>query len=140
MDLGLDGKTALVTGASRGIGRAIAIGLAREGARVALVARGGPTLDEAAAACGAGALPITADLATAAGCDHAARAALDAFGGVDVLVNNVGGSGARSFTDTDDADLATILDRNLWPAFRLSRALVPSMKTRGGGAIVMITS
>ena len=140
MDLGLEGKAAVVTGASRGIGRAIAIGLAKEGARVALIARGQASLAEAVRACGPGALGISADLATPEGCDAAAHEALDKLGGADVLVNNVGGSGARTWSDTDPGDLAQILDRNLWPAFRMSRALAPSMKSRGGGAIVMITS
>jgi 3-oxoacyl-[acyl-carrier protein] reductase len=61
-------------------------------------------------------------------------------GGVDLLVNNVGGSGARSWAAMDDGDLRAALDRNLWPAFRLSRVCVPLMKSRGGGAIVMISS
>jgi 3-oxoacyl-[acyl-carrier protein] reductase len=140
MDLGLEGKTALVTGSSRGIGRAIALGLAREGCRVALSSRGGPDLEAAAAAAGAGAVALAGDLSTAEGCDRVAAGALAALGGIDILVNNVGGSGARRFGDVDEDDLRRVLDRNLWPAFRLSRALAPSMRARGGGAIVMITS
>jgi 3-oxoacyl-[acyl-carrier protein] reductase len=132
MDLELAGKTALVTGASRGIGRAIAVLLAREGCRVTLVSRGGPDLE--AAATEAGGTALAADLTTP---DGIARAAAEP---VDILVNNLGGSGARKFQDTSDEDLSQILDRNLWPAFRMSRALVPGMRARGGGVIVMIAS
>ena len=140
MDFELRGKAALVTGSSRGIGRAIALALAKEGCRVALCSRGGADLDAAVAAAGAGAIGVAGDVTTAAGIDAIARGATDAFGGVDILVNNVGGSGARHFDGADDADLASALDRNLWPAFRMSRALLPAMKARGGGSIVMIAS
>src|SRR6185436_2857594 len=117
MDLELRGKTALVSGASRGIGRAIALELAREGCKVVLCSRGGADLDAAAAE--AGGTALAADLTTEEG---VARAA--AFP-ADILVNNLGGSGARRFQDSSDEDLRQILDRNLWPAFRLSQALVP---------------
>jgi 3-oxoacyl-[acyl-carrier protein] reductase len=140
MDLGLSGKCALVTGSSRGIGRAIALQLAREGCRVALCARGGDELAAAVAACGAGAIGLTGDVTTVEGVEAIARGAVAQLGGVDILVNNVGGSGARTWDAVDEADLRAILDRNLWPAFRMSQALLPQMKTRGGGSIVMITS
>ncbi len=141
MELGLAGKTALVTGSSRGIGRAIGLALAKEGVRVAFSSRGGPDLDAAIAAAGSGAVAVTGDLSTAEGAEKISRDALAALGGVDILVNNVGGSGARRFfPDSDEDDLQSTLDKNLWPAFRLSRALIPSMQSRGGGAIVMITS
>jgi 3-oxoacyl-[acyl-carrier protein] reductase len=146
MDLGLSGRTALVTGSSRGIGRAIALELAREGCRVALCARGRAPLDAAVAeanrrACrNDAACAIVADLATRDGARALVDAAVAQLGGIDILVNNVGGSGARTFATTDEADLAQTLDRNLWPAFRLSHALVPQMRTRGGGSIVFITS
>ena len=146
MDLALDDKVALVTGASRGIGRAIALALAAEKARVVLCARNAADLDAAvreARACGgadAAAVGVTADVTTPAGVAAVVDAAVRAYGRLDVVVNNVGGSGARNFADTDDADLQLALDRNLFPALRVSRAALPHLRARGGGVIVMIAS
>src|SRR5437773_1370629 len=108
MDLGLAGKSALVSGSSRGIGRAIALALAGEGCRVVLTARGPDALDAAVAearARGGQAIGVAADLTTVEGVDQVVRATTDAFGGADILVNNVGGSGARTFEEADEADL-----------------------------------
>jgi 3-oxoacyl-[acyl-carrier protein] reductase len=146
MDLALNDKVALVTGASRGIGRAIALALAAEGARVVLCARGAADLDAAvrdAQARGgseAAASGVVADVTTPAGVAAAVDAAVRAHGGLDIVVNNVGGSGARDFDATDDADLQAVLDRNLFPALRVSRAALPHLRARGGGVIVMIAS
>jgi 3-oxoacyl-[acyl-carrier protein] reductase len=143
MDLGLRGKAALVTGASRGIGRGIALELAREGCRVALCARGKDALAAAAAevrGLGAQTVATAADVTTAEGVQQAIDAAVAAFGAVDILVNNVGGSTGSSFLETGDADWQRAIDLNLLPAVRLSRLVVPSMRARGGGAIVNIVS
>jgi 3-oxoacyl-[acyl-carrier protein] reductase len=145
MDLGLTDKVALVTGASRGIGRAIALALAGEGARVVMCARNASDLEAAVAEArrlgdDRSALGVTADVTTASGVAALVDAAVVAHGGIDIVVNNVGGSGARDFDATTEDDLQAILDRNLFPALRVSRAALPHLRARGGGAIVLVAS
>ena len=143
MDLGLSGKVAIVTGASRGIGRAIALSLAAEGCKVVLAARGAVDLESAVdevRAHGAEARGVVADVSDGAAVAALVNEAVSAFGGLDIVVNNVGGSGARDFAGADEADFQAILDRNLFPAVRVSRAALPHLRARGGGVIVVIAS
>ena len=141
MELGLAGKLCLVSGASRGIGRAIAHGFAREGARVAAVARGRPDLDALLGElAGAGHAAITADVATADGATAAVDGCVAALGGIDAVVTCAGKSFARSAAEMDDADLGSSLDLNLWSAARVAQRAVPHLIARGGGSITMIAS
>jgi 3-oxoacyl-[acyl-carrier protein] reductase len=142
VDLGLTGKVALVTGSSRGIGRGIATRLVEEGADVVFCARGAEALEEAvAAARGPGrAHAVVTDVTTSEGARAVVAAATEAFGGVDVVVNNVGGSGARTTDEMDEDDLTGVLGRNVVPALAVSRAALPVMRERGGGVIAMIAS
>jgi 3-oxoacyl-[acyl-carrier protein] reductase len=139
MDLGLTGKAALVTGASRGIGAAIARGLAAEGCRVAIVARGeeGLTaLAEQLRASGAEILPIAADLTEPDAAERVVKQTEAAFGGIDLPDTNHGGG---TPADDDAAWLATH-DINLQQAVRCCRAAVPGMKSRRAGTITIISS
>ena len=141
MDLGLAGKLCLVSGASRGIGRAIAHGFAREGARVAAVARGRADLDRLLGELpGTGHAAITADVATADGASAAVDGCVAALGGIDAVVTVVGKSFARDAAAMDDADLASSLDMNLWSAARVAQRAVPHLIARGGGSITMLAS
>lgn len=135
-DLGLEGKRALVTGGTRGIGAAVVARLREAGARVVATARSLPA-DPAE-----GVHFVAADLTTAEGCAAAVAGVLDHLGGVDIVVHVVGGSRAPGggFAALDDAHWYRELDWNLMPAVRLDRALVPGMIAQGSGAIVHITS
>jgi len=138
MDLQLRGNAAVVTGGSRGIGRAIALALADEGCDVAIAARGEEALRAAASeieARGVRALPITADVTLAADVERMVQEAVAAFGRIDVLVNNAGGS----FPDDDDG-WAHAYRANIEAAVRATRAVTPIMRGQGGGAIVHIAS
>jgi 3-oxoacyl-[acyl-carrier protein] reductase len=146
MDLGLHGKVAVVTGSSRGLGLASAQALAAEGAHVVLCARGAERLAEAArevaasAASDAQVTTVTADVSTSDGAAAVVSAAVDRFGGIDVLVNNVGLARGADIEGTSDAEWQEAFDQTVMPAVRMSRLAVPHMRTRGGGVVVMIAS
>jgi 3-oxoacyl-[acyl-carrier protein] reductase len=144
VNLGLDGKLCLVAGATRGIGRAIALALAREGGRVAAVARGEEGLvalvRELDAISGGPHAAIAADVTTAEGAAAAVDGCVGHLGGIDVVVPVVGKSFAREVAGMDDDDLARSLDHNLWSAARVARRAVPHLAARGGGSITMIAS
>jgi 3-oxoacyl-[acyl-carrier protein] reductase len=134
MDLGLRGATALVTGATRGIGLAIARALSAEGARVAVAARTEADVRRVAAELGG--VPVAADLTTEAGC----RAALAAAGDVAVLVNNLGLRAGTGWADTGVPEMERAMAGNLYPAVRLSLLALPAMRRAGWGRVVVVTS
>jgi 3-oxoacyl-[acyl-carrier protein] reductase len=142
VDLGLAGKVAVVTGSSRGIGRGIATRLVEEGADVVFSARGAEALEEAVAAAEGpgGAYGVVTDVSTPDGAAAVVDAAQSVFGGLDVVVNNVGGSGARTIDAMDADDLDAVLHRNLFPALHVTRAAIPALRERGGGVISLIAS
>jgi len=146
MDLGLTDKVAIVTGSSRGLGLASARALVAEGCRVCLCARGPERLAEAAIEVEASArrpgmvLPVQADVSTPAGVELLIARTVETFGGLDILVNNVGKAGGSDLQQTSDAEWQAAIDETLFPAIRASRLAVPLMRQRGGGAIVLIAS
>jgi 3-oxoacyl-[acyl-carrier protein] reductase len=146
MDLQLTDKVAIVTGSSRGLGLASARSLVAEGCRVCLCARGPEQLAAAAVEVEAVArrpnmvMAVQADVSTSDGIALVVDRTVERFGGLDVLVNNVGRAAGTDLLDTTDADWQAAFDETLFPAIRASRLAVPHMKRRGGGAIIMIAS
>ncbi len=146
MDLGLRDKVAIITGSSRGLGLASARALAAEGCRVTLCGRTEKTLHAAAqdVARVAGGddrvLAVQADVARADGVQVVVDRTVERFGGLDVLVNNVGLGRGGGLLETSDAEWQEAFDQTLLPAVRASRLAVPHMTQRGGGAIIIIAS
>jgi len=146
MDLQLTDRIAIVTGSTRGLGFATAKALLAEGCNVTICARGEQGLASATAELRslpdgtARVLAIQADLATDKGVADVILRTVETFGGLDILVNNVGLARGAGIVDTTDADWQEAFDQTLVPAIRASRMAVPHMRRRGGGAIVMIAS
>ena len=135
-DLALQGKRALVTGGTKGIGAAVVSALREAGATVLTTARSQPAQLAHADQF------VTADVSTAAGCAMVAQAVGERLGGLDILVHVVGGSSAPAggFAVLDDQEWQKALDQNLFAAVRLDRALLPAMLAQGSGVIIHITS
>jgi len=134
--------SALVTGAGRGIGRAIALALAREGARLTVVSRTATELDSLVGeieAVGARGIASAGDLRSRSACDGAVAAAVECFGGLQILVNNAGVGGFANVPDTSDEDWDDVIGTNLTAVFRLTRAALPHLAHRGGH-VLMISS
>jgi 3-oxoacyl-[acyl-carrier protein] reductase len=144
MDFGLAGKAALVAGSTKGIGRATAIGLAREGARVVVNGRDPKVTDAAArdiaAETGAEIVGIAADVASAAGAEELIKRAQAAMGGIDVLVTNAGGPRPGGFDDLSDADFLAGFELNFLSTVRMIRAALPHMRKQRWGRIVNLQS
>ncbi|MGH7320817.1 MAG: SDR family oxidoreductase [Candidatus Rokuibacteriota bacterium] len=144
LDLGLEGKVAIVTGGSQGLGRACAERLGAEGARVAICARRQDGLEQAAerirAATRAEVLARPCDVTRPEEIEAFVSAVGDRFGGVDILVNNAGTSAAAPFADVDDRAWQADIDLKLMAAVRFCRLVIPLMKERGGGRIVNVTT
>ena len=141
---GLSGKTAVVTGAAQGIGRATALRLARDGARVVLVDRVSDACnkvgDEITDA-GGTAQVVEADMETREGVEYMVEKTLAASSRIDILVNNVGGAiRTKPFREFDDEEIQQEISRTLWPTLRGCRAVIPHMVERRQGAIVNIGS
>jgi 3-oxoacyl-[acyl-carrier protein] reductase len=143
VDLELGDRVALISGASRGIGRAIASSLAREGCRVAICARDADTLAAAAKEMrtdGAQVLEFPADLTEQDAAGRFVERSLEEFRRIDVVVNNVGGNRRKPFVETTDQDWRELIDLNFGSHVRLSRAAVATMERQGNGVILFVSS
>jgi 3-oxoacyl-[acyl-carrier protein] reductase len=140
MDLGLGGKRALVTGASKGIGLAVARALAGEGARTAVASRNAEALEEARALLGPEALAVPADLTDAESIRALLLDAVKGLGGLDILVSNTGGPPRADFEALDDEAWGAAVDLTLMSAIRLAREALPALKASGAGRILFVAS
>ena len=144
MELGLNGKAALVAGGSMGLGRAVALELAREGAKVAIGALDDPHLNEAAKLIhretGGEVLAIPADVSDAAQAKGVVRKTIDHFGTLDILVNNAGGPPSADFIDIDETLWEKGFRLNLLSTILMTREAIPVMKAKRWGRIINMTS
>jgi 3-oxoacyl-[acyl-carrier protein] reductase len=143
VDMGLEGRTCAVTGASRGIGLAVAERLCGEGARVVLVARSAGPLEEAVTRCaaaGGDAEALTLDVTEAGAGKRMVAAACERFGSLDVLVNNAGTATRRGLLDAHDDEWDAAWELNVMAPMRAMRAAIPAMAERGWGRVVNVCS
>jgi 3-oxoacyl-[acyl-carrier protein] reductase len=146
VDLELSGKVAIVTGSTRGLGLATATALVQEGCNVTICARGEEGLGDAVAKLRTlpygsdRVLAVQADVSSDKGVADVVMRTVETFGGLDILVNNVGLARGAGIVDTSDLDWQEAFDQTLFPAIRASRMAVPHIRRRGGGSIVMIAS
>ncbi|MCC6628017.1 MAG: SDR family oxidoreductase [Chloroflexi bacterium] len=143
MDLGLTGKVALVTGATRGIGRAIVDELANEGCRLMLAARGADGLAAVAADLerrGVEVATCVADVTSLADLERLVAAATDRFGGFDIVISNAGAAHGMGIEATSEDDWGAAVDLNLLAGARLARLAMPVLRARGGGNIIFVAS
>ena len=138
MDLGIDGKVALVTAATRGIGLAIAQALARERARVVVVAR--TEKDVSSVAESLHGMGVVADVTTEDGCRKAVDETHEQLGAIDILVNNFGARAGTSWSDTGPRELQSAFAGNVIVSARMTQLVLPEMIERGWGRVVVITS
>ena len=134
--------SALVTGAGRGIGRSIALALAREGARLTVVSRTASELDsliDEIETVGARGVAFAGDLREASACEGAVKTAVECFGGLQILVNNAGVGSSSNVVDTTDEEWDAVINTNLTAVFRLTRAALPHLAHRGGH-VIMVSS
>ncbi|HXT34132.1 MAG TPA: SDR family oxidoreductase [Chloroflexota bacterium] len=144
MDLGIGGKTALVCGGSKGIGRAAALALGREGARLVICARDQTALEATAAdlraGTGAEVLAVATDLRDGSAIERLVAETVAQYGGLDILVNNTGGPPPGLFEAHDDATWQAAFETLLLSVVRLTRLAIPHMRRRHWGRIVTVTS
>jgi len=141
MDLGLRGKVALVTGASRGLGRAMAEALADEGAYVSICARGADALNSTAKELAHfGVMASVADVTDASQTAGWVAKTAGEFGAIDILVNNAGAAKPGGLAETSDDEWRAMFELNTFAAVRLARLCAPHMEKRGGGSIINIAS
>ena len=135
------GKVLVVTGAAQGIGRAVALRAAAEGGKVLFVDRADFVADVASEASGGEAAALTADLETYEGAAAAMQAATEKFGGIDILINNVGGAiRMRPYAEFEPAQIDAEIRRSLMPTLYCCHAVLPILSARGGGTIVNVSS
>lgn len=140
MDLGLDGKVALVTAASKGLGRGAALALAREGARVVICARDPERLKATAAELPGEVLAIPADVTQPDAPQRLVDAAVERFGALHILVANAGGPPQARALEVNDDQMLEAVNANLLTSIRLVQAAVPPMRAAGWGRICLLTS
>jgi NAD(P)-dependent dehydrogenase (short-subunit alcohol dehydrogenase family) len=139
----LDGKVALITGAGQGVGQGIALALAKEGAKIAAIGRTEAKLHDTCSqveAAGSKAIPITADVNSAADIDRSIAATIEAFGRIDILVNNAYGIALGPLLSLTDADFENAMNGSALSTFRYMKACYPHLKASGEGAILNLST